>query len=171
MQTAGVVHTAEPRRHPLQFLEHLPKQGLGHPRVAFPVGMRERILARRCGPTNGRERSGIQAQRIADIVQSQGVRQLRIDQTEYVTPWLEGAALGFGIVLSCQSAHQMVGNQIAQLSQESKPTPRWLAVLTFLHHLPCGRSSIPKPPFSSPPIVSPINAVGRLCPLLKKLLV
>jgi hypothetical protein len=73
--------------------------------------------------------------------------QLSIDQTDHMTPGLEGAALGFRVVLARQSRHQMVGNQVAQLPQESESAARWLAVSFVLHDLPCGRLRTCKPTF------------------------
>ena len=81
-----------------------------HARVALPVGVREGVLAGRCGPADGRERSRVEVQRIAHVVQSQSMSQLRVDQTYDVTPRFEGTALGFGVVLTRESRHQMVGN-------------------------------------------------------------
>lgn len=86
--------------------------------------MRQTILAGPLCAADGRKRSGFDSQRAADIFQSQGVGHLCIDQTDEMTPRFEGAALVFQAVLAGKSRPQMVANQIAQLSQESKPAAR-----------------------------------------------
>jgi hypothetical protein len=57
-----------------------------------------------------------------------------------------------------QGGDQMVGNQIAQLTQQRELAARWLASCSLLHDLPCGRSNIRKPTS----LFRPINPVGRL---------
>ena len=71
-------------------LEHRPEQRLGHFRVALPVGVRERILTRRGRPANRRQRPRVQPQGIAHVIETQGVRELGVDQTDHMTPRPEG---------------------------------------------------------------------------------
>jgi hypothetical protein len=59
--------------------EHRPEQRLGHFRVALSVGVREGILTGWGRAANCRQRTGVQPQGVAHVIESQGVRQLRIE--------------------------------------------------------------------------------------------
>jgi len=124
----------------LQMLEHGSEQLFRHERVALTVGMRERVFAGGRGRANRRQRPRVQTERITNIVKTDGMRQLRIEQTDDMTPWTKRSALGVHSGVSCQLRHQMIGNQMAELSQECETTARWLGGCGFLHSLPCGRS-------------------------------
>jgi len=66
----------------LQVLEHRPEQGLGHFRVALPIGMREGVLTGRGRAANRRQRTRVQMQGVADVVETQGVGKLGIKQAD-----------------------------------------------------------------------------------------
>ena len=136
---------AEARMQLLQMLEHGPKQLFRQLRVPLAVGVGERVLAGRRGPTNRRQRSRMQVQRITDIVETQGVGQLGVEQTQNMTPRTKRPGVGVHPGGSGQLRYQMVGNQIAELSQECETTARWLVGCGFMHGLPCGRSTHRKP--------------------------
>ena len=136
---------AEARMQLLQMIEHGPKQLFRQLRVAFTVGVGERVLAGRRGPTNRRQRPRMQVQRITDIVETQGVGQLGVEQTQDMTPRTKRPGVGVHPGGSGQLRHQMVGNQIAELPQECETTARWLVGCGFMHGLPCGRSTHRKP--------------------------
>ena len=117
----------------LEMLEHLPEQCLGHLRIALPVGVRQSVLAGRGGAANGRERTGVQAQRVAGVVETEGVSQLCIEQTHDMAPRFEGAGSFFDAGVTGQLGDQMAGNKIAELAQETETAARWL-VSGFLFH-------------------------------------
>ena len=129
----------------LQLLEHRPEQGLGPFRVALPIGVRKRVLAGRGRPTNRRQRPRVQPERIAHVIETQGVGELRIDQADHMTPGQEGAALFLDGMRAGQVRHQMIGNKIAELPQARKLSPRWLALRSFFPPPPCGRGQTRKP--------------------------
>lgn len=73
------------RTEAAQVREHPPEQGFGQGGVAFLVGVGEAVLARRRGPAQDRERPRVQAQAVTDIVETDGVDQLRVEQRHDVT--------------------------------------------------------------------------------------
>src|SRR5690606_9480686 len=83
---AWATTATELRNEPLEVVEHRPEEGLGHGRIAFAIGMREAVLARRSGPADGSERAGSKAEGIGNVVESQGVGQLREQQADDVAP-------------------------------------------------------------------------------------
>ena len=69
-----------------QMLEDRPEQFLGHLRRPYFVGMREVVAAGRSGPSETGQRPRMQLQRIADVIETDAVGQLRIAQGNHVTP-------------------------------------------------------------------------------------
>ena len=55
-------------------------------------------------------------QAIHDIIQTDAVAELRVEQGDQVTPRAEGASLRLDPGLACQMRDQMVGNQVAKLA-------------------------------------------------------
>ena len=70
-------------------------------------------------------------QGVTDVVEAQGVGQLRIDQTHDMTPRREGAGEFRHAAGPGQLWHQMIGNEIAKLAQKRKLTGGWLASCLF----------------------------------------
>jgi hypothetical protein len=98
--------------------------------------VRERVLARWRGSTNRRQRSGMQPQRIANIIETQCVGKLCLDQTGHMTPRTEGSTLFLHCMGTDQARDQMIGNQIAKLPQQRKLTGGWLTyVCLFMPYL------------------------------------
>src|SRR5438445_3496951 len=158
---ARATSSPKARMELLQMLEHRPEQRLGHFRIALPVGMRERVLAGRRCAANGRQRTGVQPQGIAHVVETQGVGELGVEQTHHMTPGAKGPRLDFHTGIARQLRHQMVGNQIAELVQEGEAAARWLVGCDFLHGLPCGRSTHRKPTSFFPHNPQTTKAMGR----------
>ena len=71
----------EARRLIHHVLHDLPVHGLRHPAVAHPVRMAQIVATRWRCPANRAQRPGIHAQCVADIVEPDGVRHLREEQT------------------------------------------------------------------------------------------
>src|SRR5439155_17944754 len=126
--------TSKTRTEILQVLQSLPKQLLCHDRVTLPIGIGKRVALGRSSPTNRREGSRVQRQSIANVVESQTMGQLREEQREHVTPGGVGARLLLDARLSGQLRDQVIGNVVANLTQNRQLTSRWLSALVFLFH-------------------------------------
>jgi hypothetical protein len=127
-----------------------PEQLLGHFRIAPAAGVRARVLGRRRGPAQCRQRPGVQTQGVADVIESETVGKLGVEQAYDVTPRTEGAGLIFHAGLACQSRHQMRRNEVADLAQERELAGGWLVSNLIIHALPCGKARTGKPTFFAP---------------------
>lgn len=141
----------------LQMTEHGPEELFGHFRIASAVGVREGVFAGGRGPAQGRERTGVQAQGVAHVVETQSVSQLRVEQTHDMAPRPEGAGVIFHTGLPRQFGHQVGGNKIAKLTENGELAGRWLVVGSIFHALPCGRAQTRKPTFSYPSTLNPVG--------------
>ncbi len=153
LETEGELRTATgaaARMKLWQMIEYVPEQLLGQERVALAVGVRERVLAGRRGGANCRQGTGVQAQRITDVVEAEGMSELGVEQTHDMTPRTKRPCVGVHPGVAGQLRHEMVGNEIAELAQESETAARWLAGGLVLHGLLCGRSNRFKPTSISP---------------------
>src|SRR5206468_456740 len=73
--------------------EHLPKEVLGHLRGPFPIGVGKPVAARGARTTNTRQRSRVQWQRIAPVIETDAMGPLRIGQADHLAPRGERARL------------------------------------------------------------------------------
>ena len=71
----------------------LPTNPASHRRIALPVGVRQSITFGRGGATHRRQRAGMETQSIAEIVESQDMSQLHINQGHDMAPRLIGATV------------------------------------------------------------------------------
>lgn len=92
-QPLALAAAGKARVQALEMFQDRPEQLLGQDRVAVLVGVGEIVAGGRGGPAQGRERPGVQPQRVTDIVESEGVGQLRVEQRDDVAPRREGAGL------------------------------------------------------------------------------
>jgi hypothetical protein len=90
---AWATTVTELRNERLEVMESLPEEGLGHGGIAFAIGMRKAVLARRRRPADGGERTGSEPEGIGDIVESESVGQLGEQQADDVAPRAVGATL------------------------------------------------------------------------------
>jgi hypothetical protein len=67
----------------------------------------------------------MQPQAVTDIVESDGVDQLRVEQRDHMTPRRIGSCLAFHSGLPGQLAHQERRNQVANLVQDAELTLAW----------------------------------------------
>src|SRR6185295_13182871 len=136
----------------LQMLEHSPEEVLGHLGRALTVGGGEAVFAGAAGAAKGRERTGVEPQGVADVIEAEGVGELGEDQAHHMTPWREGAGFFCHAGVPGQSGHEVRGNQIAELAQEREAAARWPAEHLFFHPRPCGRVQTRRPTlfFTSP---------------------
>ncbi len=143
----------------LQMPEYCPEQGLGHFRIAFSVGVREGVLARRGRAENRRQRTRVQPQGIAYIVEAETVSELSVNKTYDMAPRTERATSFNHRVSAGQVRHQIIGNPDAKLPQKRELGRCWLALSLAFHALPCGRVQTRKPTLFYP---SNFNPVGQL---------
>lgn len=118
-----------------QVLHDLPVQGLCHSAVPHPVRMAQVVAARCRRPANRAQCPDIHAQRIANVVEPDGVRHLREEQRDHVTPRCERPAPGIHAVFFGQTCDQMPRNQFAQLLEDSIRMACWNVVVVFFHTL------------------------------------
>jgi len=132
----------------LQMAEHRPENLFRQAGVSFLVGVGEIIAAWWRRGTESHQQTAMKSQCIADVVETNGVGELRINQTDQMTPRTEGASLLVHTGLLRQLRNKIRWNQIANLPQYSKLTAAWNCC--FIH--PCrvaGQTGFSKP-FSLP---------------------
>ena len=115
----------------LQMAEHGPENLLRQVGIAFLVGVGKIIAAGWRGGAQRHQQPTVQAQGIAHVVETDGMSKLRVDQTDQMTPWTEGARLFVHPSLPRQFGNQMRRNQIAKLSQNSKLAAAWSSRFIF----------------------------------------
>jgi hypothetical protein len=88
--------------------------------LVFPVNLNysHNPAWRRSAPHRG-QGSAIHLQRIANIIQSNRVRQMGINKRHHMTPRQKGPALFINTVFFRQLVHKMSRNKIANLLQHS----------------------------------------------------
>ena len=70
--------------------------------------------------------------RVADIVKTDGMGQLREQHADHMTPWTEGSRHGSHAGLARKFRNQMRRNQIANLSENAEFGCGWFGV-SFFH--------------------------------------
>jgi hypothetical protein len=150
------VATGEAGLERLQMIEHGPEQVLGQIRIAGAVGVRERVSAGWRGPAQSRERTGVQPQRVTHVIETQGVRQLGVEQADDLAPRAERAGMVLDAGVARQFGDQMRRNQVAKLAENGELAGRWLVDLIF-HALPCGKAQTRKPTFFYPATLNPVG--------------
>jgi hypothetical protein len=123
-------------------VQDLPEQLLGQGRGPLLVGVREVIARRRRGAANGQELPPQKPQAIADIVETDGVRELREEQRNHMAPGTERARLVGGTGVASQLGNQVSRYEIAELTQNGEFRTGW-RLGSFIFHL-C-RVAEPKP--------------------------
>jgi hypothetical protein len=130
LETAG--HTfataaaCKARLEGLQMSEHGPENILCQSRVTLLVRVRKIIAAGWRSPAQRHQQPAVQAQRIAHIIEADGVRELGVDQAHQMAPWAEGAGLPVHAGFTCQLWNQIGRDEIAELPQYGK----WTAART-----------------------------------------
>ena len=122
------------RPNAVQVAQRVPEELFGHLRWSMAVGMRQGIARRRPRPADSGQWPGVQPQTVTNIIEPNGMSELRKQQRHDVTP---GTKVAGSIGRACaagQLADQMSRNEIAQLPKDREFGPGWL-VLVFFH--PC----------------------------------
>src|ERR1700741_5274924 len=120
-------------RKPLQVLEHCPEQAFSQCSLAMFIGVGKIVAAGRGCSAQGRKRAAVQSQCVTDVVQTDGVSQLRKEHTHYVTPRTEGSRHGIHAGLARKFRNKMRRNQVAKLSQNSELGGGWFCLFFFNH--------------------------------------
>jgi hypothetical protein len=141
----------------LQMIQHGPEELFGHFRVAGAMGVGQRVFRRGRGGAQRRQRAGVKAQRVADVVEPQTVGQLGVKQTDDMAPGSELAPLFFHAGVARQFGHQMRRNEVANLAQQGELAGGWLGCGFLFHALPCGRVQTRKPTFFIPSNPHPMS--------------
>lgn len=157
----GPAAAAETGVELLEMFEHPPEEVLGHLGWALTVGGGEAVFAGRAGPAQGRERTRVQPQGVADVVEAQGVGELGEDQAHHMAPRRETAGFFCDARIPGQLGDEVRRNQIAELAQEGEAAARWLAERLFFHPRPCGRVQTRRPTLFLPH--QTIKAGRQLC--------
>lgn len=82
----GALGASEPRREGLEMPEHGPEELLDHFGAAVFSGVGKAVAARGRGTADGRERAAVEPERVADIVESDGVAKLGIEHGDDMAP-------------------------------------------------------------------------------------
>lgn len=98
-----------------KMLQCSPKKSLHHIAVACLIGMGEGVAGRSNGSAHAAEPTGVDAQGIADVVETDGVGELGEEQAHDMTPWGEGAGLPINAILSGEFWHQVSRDELAKL--------------------------------------------------------
>ena len=111
------------------------------------VGMGQVVAGGRRGAAQRRKRAGVQAQRVTNIIEPDGVRQLRVEQRDDMAPRTEGAGLLVHPGRAGQVSDQKDRDVVADLAQDVILMGRWrrsfcffvaaqVAATVALHHTP-----------------------------------
>jgi len=133
----------------LQMAEHRPENLLRQVGVSFLVGMGKIIAAWWYCCTKRHQQTAVQTQRVADVVEANGMGKLRINQADQMAPRTEGSCLLVHASLLSQLRNQIRRNQIANLPQYSKLTAAWNRCCFFHPCRVAGQTGFSKP-FSLP---------------------
>lgn len=130
---ALVADTESSRNETIEMVQRLPEKRLHHIAVASLVGVGEGIAGGRDGSAQTAEPARVDAQSVADIVESDGVGELREEQTDHMAPRGEGAGLLVDPVLTSELRDEMGWNELAELGEHRQLRPGWFYVFHQAH--------------------------------------
>src|SRR5690606_1657379 len=111
---------AKARRDRAQVIEHLIKKCLGHGSVPSPIGMRKAVAAGRGGPANAAQFPRVVLGAVADIVEPNGVGQLRQKQAHNMAPRTNPALHLFHPMSTRKLGDKVRRDDFANLTQYGK---------------------------------------------------
>ena len=126
-------------RHPLggagrlrlQMLQDPPEKLFGHGGGTFPVGMGKSVAAGGAGSAQGGKRPGMQLQGVAQVMESDAMAQLGVEEAHGMAPGIKGA----GLILHPGGArylgHFMRRNVVAKLAQNVELASCWSGIFVF----------------------------------------
>ena len=106
------------RRQIAQVLEDRPEELLRHLGRAYFVGVREIVARGRRGSPDARQRSRMQSERITDVVESNAMDELRVEQRDGMAPRTKGSGLLRHLGITRDLGDQELGNEVANLPQQ-----------------------------------------------------
>ncbi|MDE3066698.1 MAG: hypothetical protein KGJ60_04015 [Verrucomicrobiota bacterium] len=115
-----------------EMLHHPPKKFFGHLGRSLPIGMGQTVAAGRGGSVNRRERSRTQPELVAQVIQSDAMAQLRVQQTHHVASRVKRAGLIRRARLPRNLGGFMLWNEIANLARDVKPPRVGLILFLFM---------------------------------------
>src|SRR6516225_12193231 len=121
------------RRKLLEMIQHCPEQPFSERSIAALIGVGKIVTAGRSRPAQGRKWTAVQPQRITDVIQTDGVGQLRKEHADHMTPGAKGSRHAIHAGLPRKFRHQVRRNQIAKLPENSEFGCGWFGV--SFHHL------------------------------------
>ena len=121
------------RSNALQMPERRPKKFFRHLRISNFVGMRKVITTRNRRSANRRKRTRMQFQGVTDIVESNAMSQLRIQQRNHMTPRTEASSTIFNARLFRQLGCKITRNHVANLFQNGEFRSCWIDCFSFFH--------------------------------------
>ena len=136
---ALVPATAKAGMQGLQVRQHCPEEFFTQRTSPAFVGVTERVARRGRGPAHRPQGADLEPQRVAYVVQTQRVADLRIKHRHHMAPRAERAGLAVGSGFPRQLWHQMRRNQFDELPQHGNVTAARLFCCFIFHTLPSGR--------------------------------
>ncbi len=112
----------------LEVFEDFPEEFLHHVAVTGLVGMGECVFRGRRGTADGGKLRGVVRETVADVVESDGMGELGVEQGDDVTPRAEGAGLLVDAILAGDFRNEVLGNELAKLAQYDGVALGWLFV-------------------------------------------
>ena len=132
-QALALAAAGKARVETLEVIEDGPEELLGQRGVAVFVGVGQIVAAGRGGAPQSRERTRVQAQGITDVVEPDGVGQLRVEQRDDVAPRRERA----GFLIDPRRAGQLGDEEdrdvVADLAEDRILVRRWRRGSWFIH--------------------------------------
>lgn len=117
-----------------QMRHHAPIKFFGHVRVANLIRMAEVVARWRNRIADGGECRRIHLECIANIVKSERMSKVGIQQRNHMAPRRVRPALGINTMLFRKVRDHVSGNQIAQLLQGCIPMSGWFVFLSLFFH-------------------------------------
>ena len=103
---------------PFKMAQSLPEEFFHEVAVAGLIGMRQSVAGWRGGSANGCKLSAVNPKSVADIIQSEGMGELSIEQRDDMTPWTKASGLLVDTILVCKFGNETNGNELANLSED-----------------------------------------------------
>ena len=130
---ALVADTKSSRNGAIEMGQRPPEKCLHHVAVTSLVGVGEGVAGGRESSAQTAEPAGGDAQGVADIVESEGVGELREEQAGHMAPRGEGAGLLINPVLAGELRDEMRGSELAELGEDGQLGMSWFLIFHQAH--------------------------------------
>ena len=129
------------RREIAQVFEDRPEELLSHFGGADFVGVGKIIAGGSRGPAQTGERTRMQAQGVTDIIETDAVGQLGIEQGDRMAPGTEGADFLIHSGITGEFGNKKIGNEVANLAQQIQFRGSWNGFVFLFHPCPVAGQS------------------------------